>query len=135
MIPVSPPKVETGFHAPYAEFAKTLRTWLVAYGVGAPVLFFQSAEAWAALGRNGAVRPFVYLFLGGIGLQVLSALAYKTAMWYLYMEELGKIQISTFRYRISDWLSEAYWLEALVDVATIALFGFATHRAISAVVQ
>lgn len=123
---------DTGFHASYAEFAKTVRTWLVAYGVGAPVVFFQAPRPWEALARSGGVEPFVYCFLVGIGLQVLGAVGYKTAMWYLYSFELGKLKASTRRYRWSNAISEAYWLEASLDLSTIALFSYSTLRAVKA---
>ena len=29
----------------YAEYAKTLRSWLVAYGIGGPVLFLTNKDA------------------------------------------------------------------------------------------
>ena len=127
--------VETGFFAVYAEFSKTLRAWLIAYGVGAPILFFQSPDAWAALGKTGQVRPFVYAFLVGIAIQVFSALMYKSAMWYLYMEELQDISATHWKARTSAYLSSAYWLEVVMDLATIGCFGVATVRALMAVVQ
>jgi hypothetical protein len=127
--------VETGFFAAYAEFSKTLRAWLIAYGVGAPILFFQSPDAWAALGKSGEVRPFVYAFLVGIAIQVLSALLYKSAMWYLYMEELQDIPATHWKARISAYVSSAYWLEIGMDLATVCCFGTATVRALIAVVQ
>lgn len=130
--PARPP--ESGFYEAYSGFAKTLRTWLIAFGVGAPIIFFQSPEAWAALGKNGAVRPFVYCFLIGIAIQVFCSLLFKTAMWYLYMSELGEIQEDAWQFTASQWVSTAYWLELFLDVATISLFTYATFRAVQTVV-
>jgi len=121
---------DTDFYPAYSVFAKTLRTWLIAYGVGAPLAFFQLPEAWDALGNGRELRPFVYLFLAGIGVQVVYALINKSAMWYLYMDELNEVHGDDFRVRISAYVSTAYWFEVVCDVATIACFGIATVRAL-----
>jgi hypothetical protein len=131
VVPGTPvPSTERGFYEPYSGFARTLRTWLIAFGVGAPIVFFQSPSAWAALSSDGSVRPFVYCFLAGIALQVVCALLYKTSMWYLYMEELDEVKENDWRCRAARWLSTAYWLELAFDLASIALFAYATLRAI-----
>ena len=130
-----PPAAETGFYGAYTVFAQNLRLWLLAYGVGLPVLFFQSEAAWTALGTKGVVRPFVYFFLGGIALQVVSAVLYKSAMWYLYMGELGEIGEKTKRHTWSEAVSTAYWLEFLIDVATIVVFAWATILALGIIVR
>jgi hypothetical protein len=126
---------ETGFHSAYSDFARNLRLWLLAYGVGLPLVFFESEKAWDALGKDGAVRPFVYLFLSGIGIQILAAIIYKSAMWYLYMGELKILSEKAWRHKVSEWLSTAYWLEFLLDLLTIAAFGIATVRALQVLVK
>jgi hypothetical protein len=57
------PQSEKGFYEAYASFARTLRAWLIAFGIGAPLIFFQNENAWAALGLHGVVKSFVYCFL------------------------------------------------------------------------
>ena len=125
---------ETGFYAAYASFSTNLRIWLLAYGVGLPVLFIQSEAAWSALRSNVEVRSLAYLFLTGIALQVASALMYKSAMWYLYAAELKDLPETTRRFKVSHWISDAYWLEFLIDLATIAVFAYATVRSLNAVI-
>ena len=65
-------------------------------------------------------------FLVGAGLQVLAALVYKTAMWYLYWGELRPKFCNTRRYRVACWLSESLALELAFDLGTIGLFGWST---------
>lgn len=60
-------------------------TWLVAYGIGAPVLFLTQSGVADALRKTGAARSIALTFLVGVSVQVLSALLYKTTMWQLYM--------------------------------------------------
>ena len=122
------PKQETGFSASYIEFAKTLRTWFVAYGIGAPILVHNQESLRAALRAAPDADRIVWCFLGGVLLQITAALTYKIAMWYLYVGELYPTFRSTRRYRVSDWISVALWLELLFDLGTILLFARATLR-------
>lgn len=68
------------------------------------------------------------LFLLGVGVQVLQAITYKVAMWYLYMAELKPGLRATKRFKISDYVSEALWLELIFDGTTVLLFGWATSK-------
>ena len=73
---------------PYSEFARTLRTWFVGYGVGAPALVLTQAELRQRLANAGDLPTLGAFFLSGVFLQVLLTLIYKTAMWELYMVEI-----------------------------------------------
>jgi hypothetical protein len=119
-------KTESGYYEPYADYHRNLRLWFLAYGIGMPVFLTQVPEAISALKTSGALRMVMALFLAGVIVQVFTALLYKTAMWYLYVEELGDISGRSKRVRVSNWLSEAYWLEALFDATTLLCFGYAT---------
>ena len=119
-------KKDGGYFEGYAQFAGVLRTWLIAYGIGGPVLFATQSRLADKLFETSQARFIAILFLSGVFLQVIVALLYKGAMWYLYVgEEDAKIRKKR-RYKISDWLSEAFWLEILFDLASIALFTWAT---------
>jgi len=71
-------------------------------------------------------RCWGWLFLSGVLLQVLLAWIYKTAMWQLYMAETNATRATGRWYRSALWISEAMWLEVLVDLITIVLFAVAT---------
>src|SRR5205809_8022604 len=81
-------KEESGFYEAYAGFARTLRTWFVAYGIGGPVIFLTNDTAAKRFQVSGSSRAVAYSFFAGVALQILAALLYKTAMWYLYRGEL-----------------------------------------------
>jgi hypothetical protein len=123
-------KEETGFYAPYSDYHRNLRLWFLAYGIGAPVFLTQLPEVINALKGGKELRLVMGLFLMGVIIQVFTALMYKTAMWYLYMYELSALDGKSVRVRVSEWLSEAYWLEALLDLATLGCFAYATWRVI-----
>lgn len=120
------PKTESGFSSSYVEFAKTLRTWFVAYGIGAPVLVLNQDSLRSALTSSGQARAIAWCFLAGVGLQIFAAFTYKVAMWYLYMGELDPKFCDTVRYKVSERISLALWLEVLFDLGTMGLFAWAT---------
>jgi hypothetical protein len=121
---------ETGFYQPYADYHRNVRFWLLAYGIGAPAFLVQFPGAIDALKAASTLRYVTVLFLVGVAIQLVAALLYKSAMWYLYIEELGHLDVSTRRYRWSAWLSGAYWLELLMELSSLVLFGIATWRAL-----
>lgn len=117
---------ETGFYEAYAGFARTLRTWLAAYGIGAPVLFASQAAFATILKETQATVCIIGLFLIGVSLQLIAALLYKATMWYLYYGELYHEFQRTRRYKMSDCLSEQLWLEMCFDIGSVVTFAWAT---------
>ena len=126
---------DKGFYEPYVGFARALRTWFIAYGIGAPVLLIQSETCWTKLMNSGQALIPVFFFLTGVVIQILTAMVYKTAMWYLYMGELNEKMKLKIRYKISDWLSESYCVEFIIDFGTLCFFALATYMVISILLQ
>jgi hypothetical protein len=89
-------------------------------------LFATQPRLAEKLFETNQARFIAVLFLLGVFLQVIVALLYKGAMWYLYVGEEDTKMQKKKRYKISDWLSEAFWMEILFDLASIALFAWAT---------
>jgi hypothetical protein len=46
----------------------------------------------------------------------------------IYFGELDEDFQNTRRYKVSEWLSEAMWLEMCFDILSIGSFGWATMR-------
>ena len=122
-------------YAAYEEHAKTLRTWLVAYGIGGPVLIISQDAVWKRLSESGALREIAACFLGGVGLQVILAAVNKSAMWACYFGEIDPKYRSTIRYSFGVWLSEQYAIDFVCDVVAMALFGWATYRCFTSLIQ
>lgn len=118
-----------GYYKVYEEYSKTLRTWLVAYGIGGPVLFLTNAGPRADLARSGMSRCIALAFLGGVALQILLAALNKTLMWANYYAELTPGAPEKWLFRNAAWLSEQFWIDFLVDIASLVLFGWATWTA------
>jgi hypothetical protein len=119
----SEPQPETAheFFENYADYNRTLRTWLVTFGLGGPALFLIEPDLVASLQRGGSLRPIIFPFLIGCGLQVLVALINKCCSWYEYTSLYSKKPIP-LPWR---WLLEWFWIDIVADVATIVLFGTA----------
>ena len=112
---------DSSFYESYAHFSRTLRAWLVAYGVGVPVLLVSQEFIAKAIIKAGTGRLITWLFLIGVAIQVLAALLYKYSMAYLYSAEVEPDLNTTWRVKTAEWLSNAVWLEALFDITSIAL--------------
>jgi hypothetical protein len=126
---------ESGFYTAYAEFAKNLRVWFLAYGIGATAIFVTNEGAGKRLLSSGAAEGVVYLFLIGVALQILVALLYKTVMWYLYMGEFDAKEKESWRHALADRISNSYSLEFVCDLATIFCFGAATYQLIKVFIK
>jgi hypothetical protein len=131
--PPQKPKEENGFYESYAHFSRTLRAWLVAYGVGVPVLLVSQEFIARAIIRADTGGLITWLFLIGVAVQVLAALLYKYSMAYLYFAETDSIANDAWQVELSAWLSRAVWLEVLFDVASIVLFVYGTFMVVAAV--
>jgi hypothetical protein len=121
-----------GHYAAYEEHARTLRTWLVAYGIGGPVLILSQAAVWQRLATSGSLRLIAGLFLTGVVLQVVLAAINKSAMWACYYGEVEPDFQYTWRYRVGRWLSERYAIDLLFDIVGMCLFAYATYRCFAA---
>jgi len=121
------------FYEPYAHFSRTLRAWLVAYGVGVPVLLVSQQFIARAIIKAGTGGLITWLFLIGVAIQVLAALLYKYSMAYLYSAEVEPDLNTTWRVKTAEWLSNAVWLEALFDITSIALLVCGTFMVVAAV--
>jgi hypothetical protein len=123
-------KDETGFDEAYLSHARTLRTWFVAYGIGAPVLLLHQDKLLDKLLRSPQTRMIAVCFLAGVAVQVTTSIVYKAAMWHLYRAEYHPEVKQRRFYPLFDWVSEAFWLEFSLDFLTMFLFAFGTVKTI-----
>jgi hypothetical protein len=126
-----------GYYKVYEEYSKTLRTWFVAYGIGAPVLVLNSDNLRAALVASGGARTTALLFLAGVGLQVLLATVNKTVAWVIYAELESPLAAedskpsTRWRFKVADAISEQFWIDFVVDIATGVVFVLGSLRIFS----
>jgi hypothetical protein len=116
------------YYAAYEKHSAILRTWLVAYGVGAPVLVLTNEKVWELLRQSGDSRFIAGCFLLGVVLQVIIAALNKTLMWSSYYAEEHPDYAGTRRYAVTVALRSQFWIDFLGDVSAIILFVIATYR-------
>ena len=126
---------ESGFYDAYASFSRTLRAWLVAYGVGVPVLLVSQEFIASAIVRAGNGALVTWLFLAGVAIQVIAALLYKYSMAYLYFSAADSGLDGGLRVKAAEWLSNAIWLEALFDITSIVLMVWGTYLVVASVLM
>ena len=124
-----------GYYTVYEEYSKTLRTWFVAYGIGAPVLLLNNDELRRAVIASGVTTSRALLFLTGVGLQVALAAVNKAVAWILYAEadeqaarRDGDSPVARKWYqRFAARISAQFWIDLLVDIVTGVVFVVGTY--------
>ena len=122
---------DSGHFSVYNQHSAVLRTWLVAYGIGAPALFLSQDKIWQALAKSGTLPRIGLLFLAGVFLQVLLAALNKSVMWACYYGEQDLSYQKTRRYRGAHWLSDKYSIDLAADLGAMAAFALATYLCFS----
>ena len=118
--------VATAYFKVYEEYAKVLRAWLVAYGVGGPILFLTNDSIYTKISTSNISKLTIYAFFVGVALQIFIAILNKYMNWYLHYGENNQIIKSSISYKICYWVSDQVWIDILCDLGAIALFGYAT---------
>jgi hypothetical protein len=127
----TPPIDRDAFYKVYEEYAKHLRTWFVAYGVGGPVLILTQEKVSQVVVASGSGKGIALFFLAGVGLQVLLSLVNKWVNWGVYAYSETEQLIDGKRFAVCSWISEQSCLDVLFDLGTIVCFGVATWRIVA----
>jgi hypothetical protein len=104
--------------AAYGEYSKTLRTWLVAFGVGGPALILVNARISAALLAAGCLRQVALAFLIGVATQVLNAFINKMANWAVYRGTFS--DPGNWFSAIGDWIVDQFWIDVFWTLSQLA---------------
>lgn len=112
----------------YSDYSRSLRTWLVAYGVGGPVLFLTNDTLAARIAESGYAGQITFAFLLGVALQIMLSLINKWSAWHMYAGSGDDEYQTSWRYRCWARVNEQSWLDIVVDVFSFGAFIFATWR-------
>ncbi|MEX2555817.1 MAG: hypothetical protein WEB06_09305 [Actinomycetota bacterium] len=123
-----PPVPDETLYKAYEGHATTLRAWLVAYGVGGPVLLLTNERISSVIADAGHARLLAVLFLAGVSLQVILAALNKYAMWLCYYSDEEPQVEEKWPYNWATWVSRQVWIDLAVDLASLGVFGYATYR-------
>jgi len=126
-LPTADQLEKSGHFDAYSQHSTVLRTWLVAYGIGAPAPFMSQKEIWHALAKSGLLPTIGFLFLLGVFLQVALAAINKSVMWACYFGDIDPSYKQTHRYRCACWLSNKYSIDLTADLGAMVSFGLATY--------
>jgi hypothetical protein len=118
----------------YEDYAKNLRTWFVAYGIGGPVLFVSNEGLAKRLASSHAGPAIAAFFLAGVVLQIALAMINKNAMWACYWSSRYPDEAHKRRFRFAHWISGQYLIDVGVDVLTTGSFAIATWGAFRVIV-
>ncbi len=122
---------ESTHFANYSEYSKTLRSWLVAYGIGGPVLFLANKDAPEKIANSPHLSLIITLFVAGVALQILLAFINKWAAWQMYKGACINGHQSTRTYRAWDWINSQSWIDFLIDLGVLVSFSVATWLVLS----
>jgi hypothetical protein len=115
----------------YEEYAKTLRTWLVAYGIGGPVLLLTNDAVRSTIVASGSARYITRAFLLGVALQVFLAFKNKHALWRCYVaDEVHPERKKNSIDKAAFWLEDNFWIDVFGDLASLLCIGWAAYRAL-----
>jgi hypothetical protein len=110
----------------YEEYSKTLRSWLVAYGMAVPAILLSNEKVLFAVASVLNYKFIVGLFFVGVLLQVLLATFNKWAMWLIYRGESDISFRGTKSYKFADIYSHQFRIDVFVDIATLSCYAWAT---------
>lgn len=113
--------------ASYADYNRTLRTWLVAFGIGAPVLFLTNEKLSEKLISAPNAKCIVFAFLAGCFAQVIIALINKITNWCEYYGEIAPEFKKKHYYIVADYVGRQFLIDFTADVITIGLFFYSVY--------
>ena len=112
----------------YKEHSKTLRTWLVAYGIGAPVLFMTNEKLVQKFSDSPDSELIAAFFLIGVVLQVLLAATNKAVNWASYFAEGHEERKKEWCFKFACWFCDQFWVDMSIDIASLVFFAIATWK-------
>jgi hypothetical protein len=115
-----------GFFKAYEEYSRVLRTWLVAYGIGAPAVFLTNETLSKLLLKSVNSKSIGALFLLGVAIQVVMPTLNKHCMWLIYYGETTTSFKHHWAFKAANWMSERIWIDFVFDALAIALFSLGT---------
>jgi hypothetical protein len=115
----------------YADYSRTLRAWLVAYGIGGPVLFVTNDKVSERVAKSGYADLIILFFLVGVLLQIVLATVNKWGAWHMYRGAGDLEYQQTWRYKFWGWINEQSWIDFWIDLASLMVFMLATWKVLN----
>ena len=110
----------------YANYNEKLRTWIVAYAIGAPVFFFSNSLLGPKVLELGQRNCIVFLFLSVSFLQVSLAFLNKWCAHNNYYSLVKESHSDTKLYKCLKYLNDHPQIDVGFDIASIISLVMAT---------
>ena len=110
----------------YSDYNKLLRSWLVAYGVGGPILLATNDTLNKAFIHYKYSNYIVWLYLIGVLFQVGVAFINKWAAWQMYSGEYEVEHQNSNLYKFWDCVNDQSWIDFCADFISCGVFVAAT---------
>jgi len=123
-------KAADDYYETYAEYARTLRNWFVAYGIGGPLLLVTDAPVAQRLGQSAAFNWVIYLFLFAILVQLLLVVQNKWVSWAMHSGATDPERQAAGWYETADWLHAKFGIDVACDLLSAAALLTATLLAL-----
>jgi hypothetical protein len=115
----------------YSEYNKTLRSWLVAFGIGVPAVFVTSKDAKEFLLKSPDLKLIITIFLLGVACQIGSSFLNKFVSWSAYHRDDCRLVLNRECHPIFKCIASLendIWIDFLFDIATFAFFAWAVVK-------
>jgi hypothetical protein len=123
------------FFQTYADYSKAVRAWLVAYGIGGPVLFVTNEKLTERVAKSGYAAEIIAMFLLGVALQILSAMINKWAAWHVY-RGIGDTEFQRRPdYQMWLWVNDQSWIDIWADLLALIALAYATWRSLNVFIR
>ena len=117
---------ENDRYSVYEEYAKTLRTWFVAYGIGFPAVILSRKELFDSFKESSDFKLIISLFLIATALQIMISFLNKWAAWIRH-NYFSRGKQNSSSYKIADWYSNQYGIDVFLEVITFLSFAYGTY--------
>ena len=121
------------YAAAYRQHATTLRSWLVAYGVGGPAVFLTNDKLRDALKASENLKWIGWTFLLGVAIQVPMSFVDKYSDWICYQRCQNPAWPRTYPSQFAAWWVNANTPSILFEFSSMALFAIATVIALTTI--
>lgn len=118
-------EVHARYHV-YSDYNKLLRTWMVAYGVGGPIILATNDTIHYVFSWYKYANIIVWLFLVGVLFQVIVAFINKWAAWQIYVGEYDGDHQASRLFKIWDWINDQQWIDFSADLISFCTLLTAT---------
>ena len=115
-----------GHYQAYEDYSRLLRVWLVAYGIGAPIIFITNDALWKTIAQHRFAWIVAVMFLSGVFLQVAVAWLNKTTQWVIYSGKKRPPYPTSWIFATARKIGRNFWIDVAADLASIVLFTIAT---------